>query len=560
MSRTFWGVDIGATGTRIAQVTVEGRRAVMERLLKIPPEADLAAALADSGLVVGDATLGLGGRDVMLRLLRVQEAPLPRLKMIMDFELAQINAKSQEPLSGAYHICRSFAGSGGDLLALVALVKDQTAETRIEHLRAAGCRVYRMLPGAVAVFNTFLALKRYEPSGTYLLVDVGAESTDVVLVRDLELVAARTMSIGGALFTQSLADALGISPADAEGLKRQRGVIKPKNWDSEREKEISDGLTGAAERLCAGLQGAVMFMRRQLRVKELNFDKVLLFGGGAALPGLADHVGRFMRTEAEVAVIVPPPEDACAELDARPALAEKIPSRDASGVGPGGGEFATAVGLALAGAGAPFVQLDLVPRSLKKKIFFRERTVYLMAAGVFLLLFLILMGVAVGRERGSALQRREQLEERKSELEQRRSLMAKMRKDLALAEEALLHIGNLSTSNRHLVLLLCRLCDSRLTPRGVRLTSLEHRYRPATLVEKDGALEWSIDDQQVVLSGEIVTQEGAEMEILQGFRKRLGRLDFVRKAEIDAGATRRERGRFVFRMVLTLEKKREAEG
>ena len=138
--------------------------------------------------------------------------------------------------------------------------------------------------------------------------------------------------------------------------------------------------------------------------------------------------------------------------------------------------------------------------------------------------------------------------------------MAKMRKDLALAEEALLHIGNLSTSNRHLVLLLCRLCDSRLTPRGVRLTSLEHRYRPATLVEKDGALEWSIDDQQVVLSGEIVTQEGAEMEILQGFRKRLGRLDFVRKAEIDAGATRRERGRFVFRMVLTLEKKREAEG
>jgi type IV pilus assembly protein PilM len=112
----------------------------------------------------------------------------------------------------------------------------------------AGLTPESLVPGLIGPINTFeLALPEIYERETVALVDIGFKHTSVSVLDRSELVLNRMVNIGGDQLTQGLADAMGISYAEAEGIK-----------------------VGMAPEVEAGLQSQVIPLGREIRA-SLDF-------------------------------------------------------------------------------------------------------------------------------------------------------------------------------------------------------------------------------------------------------------------------------------------------
>lgn len=550
--RILFGADFASSGLKVAQVRLTGREALIEHLIKVKAGDDFAKTIAETGITPKGATVGLSATEVMIRYLRTQQVPAPRLKMIMDFELGEMKSKSTEPLSADY-ILNTSLDTTGECTSMVVLVKEKVAASRIADAERAHISAHSLLPNSLALYNVFLAFKKYDPKKTYLLLDIGAETSSLAVVEDLRLLAARSLPFGGKLFTQFLADSLGVSFHEAEEIKKSEGLIKRSGWTSEREKRISEAMKEALERFTGTVTSSLMFLKRQLRKKDLKFDKVLLFGGGATLNGLPEHLSSIMRVDVELVNIILSTEDTV-ETDKRPVLKERIPASELRSLSTTASDFATAVGLALSTAGKPFISLDLVPDRVKRRIIFRERTVYLLAAGVLLLVFAVLLGIGVHIERGSSIAKKDALAERYSEAQSGLVEMQRMRKEVISQRDALRHLLKLPDANRSIVSLLSALGRKDIIPDDVTLTSLTYRHsREVRRAER----EVNRMPPSVRLSGEVVGEWGTEIDAVRSLRNAIASLEYVESVSIDAARTKidRARGRYIFSIVVQFKER-----
>src|SRR5208282_4140420 len=77
-----------------------------------------------------------------------------------------------------------------------------------------------MLPGLLGPMNTFeQALPEIFAGETVALVDIGFKHTSVCVLDRGELALTRVINIGGDRLTTGLAESMGISYAEAEGIK-----------------------------------------------------------------------------------------------------------------------------------------------------------------------------------------------------------------------------------------------------------------------------------------------------------------------------------------------------
>jgi type IV pilus assembly protein PilM len=77
-----------------------------------------------------------------------------------------------------------------------------------------------VVPGLIGPVNAFeLAMPAIFAKEVVALVDIGFKNTSICLLQEGELVLSRVVAIGGDRVTNGLAESLGISYAEAEGIK-----------------------------------------------------------------------------------------------------------------------------------------------------------------------------------------------------------------------------------------------------------------------------------------------------------------------------------------------------
>ncbi|MDB6111016.1 MAG: Type pilus assembly protein PilM [Pedosphaera sp.] len=86
--------------------------------------------------------------------------------------------------------------------------------------KEAGLIPHQLLPGLLGPVNAFeLAMPDAFSKDAVALVDIGFKSTSICLLNRGELIVNRVLGIGGDRLTNGLAEAMGISYAEAEGIK-----------------------------------------------------------------------------------------------------------------------------------------------------------------------------------------------------------------------------------------------------------------------------------------------------------------------------------------------------
>jgi len=103
---------------------------------------------------------------------------------------------------------------------LVAGARKQVVEEMQAAMKNAGFIADHIVPGLVGPVNAFeMALPEIFAREVVALVDIGFKNTSICLVQEGELILSRVVGIGGDRITAGLAETLGISYAEAEGIK-----------------------------------------------------------------------------------------------------------------------------------------------------------------------------------------------------------------------------------------------------------------------------------------------------------------------------------------------------
>ena len=245
--------------------------------------------------------VGASGLRVVTRLVGFPHMPQDELKQVVEFE-----AQRHLPID-ASDLVIDYAPTGRDLpdqRMQVILVggSRQGVNRLIRQLESAKLRPVAIDVQSVAAYRA-LASPFFEVAGTghdqenirkseagdaTVLFDLGHEETRVNIFEERIPLVSRTVNMGGDAFTAALARAQDMSFADAENAKRQLGVTKSTSWRS----PILRALEPALQQLGRQLVQSLQFFAGEYRDKQIA--GVYLHGGGAALPGLTDHLMEFL--------------------------------------------------------------------------------------------------------------------------------------------------------------------------------------------------------------------------------------------------------------------------
>ncbi|APD09378.1 MULTISPECIES: type IV pilus assembly protein PilM [Thermus] len=235
---------------------------------------------------------------------------------------------------------------GEQMEVMVAAARQEAVASLIEALREAGLTpvVLDVKPFA-GLYPLEEELNR-EPDRTVVAVEIGAESTSLVLTRGDRPLAVRLLTLSGKDFTEAIAKSFGLDFLTAEDVKRTYGLATIPtedeelllDFDAERERyspaRIYDAIRPVLVELTQEIRRSLEFFRVQLG--DIQPEVGYLYGGGSRLRGLST----LLTDTLGVNFLVPDPWNGV-QIDPKRFDLEKL--REA------GAELMVPVGLALRG-------------------------------------------------------------------------------------------------------------------------------------------------------------------------------------------------------------------
>ncbi len=169
------------------------------------------------------------------------------------------------------------------------------------------------------------AMFRSSKKGNLVMLDFGANSTDMSIMTEGSLVFSQSIAIGSDSFTQAIVNKFSFEYSRAEEYKRNYGLVQ-----NVLEGKIYDVLAPIAESIMVEVRRGLEFYKNKTLSAVPN--EILLNGDGSLLPGLPEYVTKSLGINSGVA---------------NPWQNIEIPSKFTDLVSKSGSSFSVAIGLAL---------------------------------------------------------------------------------------------------------------------------------------------------------------------------------------------------------------------
>ena len=379
MARVVTGVDIGLRATKFLRGSWKGNTLKVTGFAVTPVASKAIAegwAAAEPGFKPMNARIGLTGRDVNIRYTRAPRVPDWQLRNLMRFEVEEIGEQAGAGVASDFNLLPPLPEIEGEDVVLLAMARESLLEEHADGLAKVGGSLDAFSPNAVALYNAWL---RFGVVGdeTVLIANLGHENVDVAIARGPDLLFARNLTGGSKLFDDAIAQRLGVSAEKAREIKETQVSLDPaaRFADPNREK-ASRAALGAAGQILSLLQSAVLFCKSQVKVTGLKLDRVLLVGGGAAMPGLSKYLASGLSVPVELF-------DPWRVVDTSALAPEELSELEKRKH-----ECVVALGLASMASDPEAWSIEILPEKIKKRREFLEGPVWLAVAGVLALGYL----------------------------------------------------------------------------------------------------------------------------------------------------------------------------
>ena len=541
--RTSVGIEIGTHAVKVVHLKVTDRGAFIQNALYydranlvargVDPDdvgavaALLASQLAAHRIPMRGVVLSISGSDSILRYTSVPPVPPWRLNVIMKYEVEEVADKVGESLASDFRVLPVPREAGDEQVVLIGLSKETSLQFSLDALESAGVFVDRAIPAPVALYGAHEAFgTKSDPDSptddVTVIVDIGCSNVHTVVVLNDRLAYARSVRYGGRNFTEAVAKDLGLDFDSAEALKIRFGSVDPTTVTSDQSQTIVNALRGCAAQVVNLIQGSLRLSKTQARVDVSKPTRVVLLGGGSRLSGLTQYLKRALHAPTEAFH----PGGVVATGDLEPDAARVFGSYP--------GDFSVPIGLAATGVRDGGFSLNVLPRAYVERRRFRDRTLFMYAAGVLLVLNLVFGFFTAWRVNAAARARVTELDGKISQLETYRSETEENRVANEQARERinrLLADVEITSFQSYIVDLL----SSKQLPTQIMVT------RVSLSVDEDDELRDVT--YRLLLTGKVDDSSGEGNDLLDSLLQTLKSKNFVAAADflsVEASGTQKE--------------------
>jgi len=345
---TAVALDVGKDSIKLVELTREGEMLRLSKidLVKIPSPQTAGAEqkelikklivklLAKNEIKQKDIVLGISGQSVFIKFLKILPVAKEKLKQTIKYEAQQQIPFSLDEVEWDAHLFERAQGEEASAyrLLLVAIKKDNLTST-INLAQEAGLKPSILDISTLSLYNCVRFNQDYDGNKITLVIDIGAQSTDLVVLHGEDL-WMRNFAIGGDNIRAALEDLYGEIARSIEYYYFQQGRSQEKASSPNAEDP------NAANKI----------------------DTILLSGGGSLTPSLDKLLAE--KFSCEVRCLEP-----FKMLHSDDQIKDRLNSQNKI-------LFSQAVGLALRGLSKACININLLKEHIKARNLVYQKVAY----------------------------------------------------------------------------------------------------------------------------------------------------------------------------------------
>jgi type IV pilus assembly protein PilM len=307
--KAYVGVDLGTQSIKVCQIEPNGNHWVVSKRGEAKTPADsikdgvvvdplavsdaLKHALKAAKISATNAIIGVAGGSVIVRNVRIPRMPEATLRKSIRFEAGRYVPSSVEDSFIEFEILGEAPENQMDVLIVAA--PREIVKSRVDACSKAGLEVevvdieafamYRAL--IEAEFNSELAEQ------TIALVDIGATTTNVSVISKGVFAMTRSIPQAGNTLTNALQSYFKLDYEDAEKGKAQLDLTSLLKTDGPVENPPLRVLQPHIDDLFREIRRSLNYYQSQQTDQGSTkpVTKIIVSGGGARMPGLAEYMG-----------------------------------------------------------------------------------------------------------------------------------------------------------------------------------------------------------------------------------------------------------------------------
>lgn len=304
---SYVGIDIGHHAIKAVQVDRSGQGWKISRFgwVRTPEEsvkegvvidapavgAAIRQLMRESHIAASAACIAVAGGSVVVRNVRIPKMPEATLRKSIKYEAGRYVPSSVEDSFIEFEIVGEADDNQMDVLIVAA--PKEIVESRIKACEAAGLEVEIV---DVEAFASYRCLLESDPSNSYqgqtvAIVDIGGATTSMSVISQGSFAMSRSLSQGGKTWTDALKNYFRLSEDDAESGKAQLDLSELANDETPKENPPLRVVQPLIDDLIREVRRSLNYFQSQAQdgAGGRAVDTVVLSGGAAKLPGLADY-------------------------------------------------------------------------------------------------------------------------------------------------------------------------------------------------------------------------------------------------------------------------------
>ena len=302
------GIDIGSHSIKLIEIGEEkGVRTLMAAgSMPAPPKSSTPAnteidatsyiikqLVKDTGAKSDQVNIALHESQVFTRVIEVPQVSSRELNSAIQWEAEQYIPLPLDQVNLDFTILQDAktTGTGKMQLLLVAvpkaLIERYMTIIELSDLVPIAAET-EIIASARAIYVSVANLKNY------MIVSIGAQTTDMSILHNGILVFTRSISAGGEALTRSLMQSLDFNPIQAEEYKKTYGLNK-----DVLEGKLVISMEPIMASIVSEINRAVAFFGE--RYPNERIDAVIVSGGSSKLPGIVSYIAQLVNIETQIA-------------------------------------------------------------------------------------------------------------------------------------------------------------------------------------------------------------------------------------------------------------------
>jgi type IV pilus assembly protein PilM len=236
---------------------------------------------------------GVSGHSVIIKNIVLPPMSREELEESIDWHAEEHIPYDLSDVSLDYQITEETADATS---VLIAAVKRERIDNLKQAIQLSGKTPVIIDVDTFALQNCYEVNYQPDDSQVVTLLNIGASTMNVNIVKGTRSLFTRDITVGGSQFTDVLQRNLGLSFAQAEAVKR--GVAEAA--EGIEEKAIEPLMNNVTEMVAMEIQKTFDFYRATSEDNEVAVQKILISGGGSKLAGLAEELSTRLELPVEV--------------------------------------------------------------------------------------------------------------------------------------------------------------------------------------------------------------------------------------------------------------------